>query len=197
MQLVSFVLTIVVEIMILEHCNKCIQHKQNWFLAMDIVLASRNHLHKSSIPEDEILFEIVDETIPKETKMYPELGNYDNSIYNMQNTIRKNTITFSRLLWHYDLHQLDSLREIGYDKITTIPWQKISFTKLKQELIHLFSLQTRPIPLSYRNQHLRHTAMRKPCRLGINIIKNEVISPITPLVHSRNILIESPVNKNL
>lgn len=72
----------VAELMLIECCNKCIELKSKWLMAINIVYVSRNHLHRSSIPEYEELIPVVSETPPYSLKHFPDMRNYGSKTLN-------------------------------------------------------------------------------------------------------------------
>jgi hypothetical protein len=173
--------------MIIEACNQCIKSKENWMVAMKIVFATRNHLHKSIIPENELHIKVVMDELEMKTKSLPDLSEYDHSIYNMESALRKQVVLFSRLIWRYDLTDLPCLKKIGHTGDDTLPWRSVSFVLLREELYERFASQPK---LSL--DHKTYQTEQKPSSLsvgslGINRIMSSIpspSSPFTPLTHA-------------
>ncbi|KAJ3315174.1 hypothetical protein HDV04_004315 [Boothiomyces sp. JEL0838] len=161
----------------------CIVAKQKWIIAMDIVLASRNHLHASFIPEDEEYLKVVMETPEESTKDFPDLSSYDNSIYNMEKNLHKSAMLLSRLLWRYELSEL-----AGYCQLySRIDWRAISFTNLRNNLIGYFSKKTK---IDYRFHGFPQKNLEPTFKFHTTAGSNHRIplsstsgSPFTPLIH--------------
>ncbi|KAJ3324420.1 hypothetical protein HDV06_006831 [Boothiomyces sp. JEL0866] len=173
----------IVEIMILNCINRCIVAKQKWIIAMDIVLASRNHLHSSFIPADEEYLDVAMETIEISTKSFPDLTSYDNSIYNMEKNLHKSTMLLSRLLWRYELSEL-----AGYSQLySRIDWRKISFTNLKANLSDYFAKNGN---IEYNFHGFPQKNVEPSFKFQSIVDGNQIIplsstsgSPFTPLIH--------------
>jgi hypothetical protein len=173
--------------MLLEACNQCIKAKENWLVAMRIVFAARNHLHRSFIPENEVIYDVVMDELHHETKPLPDLGDYDHSIYNMQNALRKHTILLSRLMWRFDINDLPCLARIHHSGDNTIPWRNVSFKILRKEMIQRFQSQPK-LKLNHEPKLNVRSTTTKPTPLlsfgGVHYISSQQSSPFTPLAHN-------------
>jgi hypothetical protein len=173
--------------MLLEACNQCIKAKENWLVAMRIVFAARNHLHRSFIPQNEIVYDVVMDEMHHETKALPDLSDYDHSIYNMQKALKKHTVLLSRLIWRFDVNDLPCLVRIQHSADDTIPWRKVSFKVLRKELMERFKSQPK-LKLSHEPKLNILATTAKPTPLlsfgGVSYVSSQQSSPFTPLAHN-------------
>ncbi|KAI8896108.1 hypothetical protein BC833DRAFT_598880 [Globomyces pollinis-pini] len=138
----------VVEIMIMHLLNKCIQYKERWILSMDIVLASRNHLHRSSVPTSEDSHKVRLETEEFQRKTLPDLSHYDNSIYNIEHNIQQNSLILSRLIWRYGIDLKCKYLKYQF-KDSKINWKTISYTRLKKDIMDVFKSNNEKLKFEY------------------------------------------------
>lgn len=148
---------------------------------MDIVYAAREHLHPNFVPLNENYTNVVLETLPHTTKLYPDLTEYDNSIWMIQNGMRKCNTLLSRLLWRYGMIELQSLD--GYQINDTLKWKQVSFKRLRWELLEQFKLATYPLSYNFNSHSLCPPILKEAIFLRADSPVTMPCSPITPLTH--------------
>ena len=125
----------------------------------------------------------------------------DNSIYQLEKTLRAANLLLSRLIWRWNLNSLPCLINANYEEEKSIKlnWKEISFTLLRVELIAYFQSRNQTIPYEFLkfpkqvDDHLSSpsTIFGKLEKLKIRSVPTSPAgSPFTPLVHTNNRLFQ-------
>lgn len=119
----------------------------------------------------------------------------DNSIYQMEKTIRSTNVLLSRILWRYDLETLKTVFDSNYVENTQINWKYINFTRLRMEILEHFRVHGKINFKLHYFPKANAEGLVRPASLLLRLqqtfapdetspIQN---SPFTPLVHFPNL----------